>query len=120
MILEETQKSKFTQINYRRYDFSDSIVSLSCSHSLLKKILRFKEEKRERIEKYILEETQNLLKMVKSTLLKNYRLYLLRNILLKKPAYYHIDSLKRSVKNNENVNFTRTTRSYILNGFWQW
>ena len=31
----------------------------------------------------------------------------------------HFDSLKRSVENNQNINFSQTTRSYILNSFWQ-
>ena len=59
MVLEE--KSKFAQINDKRYYFSDGIVSLPFSHPLLSEIVEFKGRKKERIEKYIIEEKQNLL-----------------------------------------------------------
>ena len=36
MILEEIEKSKFAQINNKRYYFSEGIVSLPFSHSILK------------------------------------------------------------------------------------
>ena len=45
MILEETEKSKFAQINDKRYSFSDGIASLPFSHSFLKEI-DFKREKK--------------------------------------------------------------------------
>ena len=37
MVLEEIQKSKFAQINDKRYYFSDGIASLPFSHPSLKK-----------------------------------------------------------------------------------
>ena len=45
MILEETEKSKFAQVNGKRYYFSDGIASLPFSHSFLKEI-DFKREKK--------------------------------------------------------------------------
>ena len=45
MVLDETEKSKFVQINDKRYYFSDGIVSLSFSHPFLKEIVDFKREK---------------------------------------------------------------------------
>ena len=47
MVLEEMQKSKFAQINNKRYYFSDGIVFLPLSHPLLKDIVKFKEDKQE-------------------------------------------------------------------------
>ena len=111
MVLEEIKKSKFAKINDRRCYFSDGIVSLSFSHPFLKDIVKLKEAKKERIEKYILEEKQSLLLTERKVLLKNHRLSLLRNILLQKPTYYQIDSLKRSAENNQTIKFSQTTRS---------
>ena len=46
MVLDEIEKSKFVQINDKRYYFSDGIVSLSFSHPFLKEIVDFKREKK--------------------------------------------------------------------------
>ena len=43
-VLEEIQKSKFSQINDKRYYFSDGIVSLPFSHPSLKTINDYKEK----------------------------------------------------------------------------
>ena len=99
MVLEEVEKFKFAQVNDKRCYFSDVIVSLPFSHSLLSEIVEFNERN-----------------MEKKAVLKNHRLSLLRNILLQKPTYYQLDSLKRRFENNENINFTQSMRSYILNG----
>ena len=48
------EKSKFAQISDKRFCFSDGIVSLLFWHPSLKKLIEYKEEKDERIEKYIL------------------------------------------------------------------
>ena len=45
MVLEEIEKSKFSQINDERYYFSDDIVSLPFSHPVLMDINKFKREK---------------------------------------------------------------------------
>ena len=44
MIFEEIEKSKFSQINNKRYYFSNGIVSLPYSHPYLKEI--FKRQKK--------------------------------------------------------------------------
>ena len=46
MVLDEIEKSKFVQINDKRYYFSDGIVSLSFSHPFLKEIVDFKRGKK--------------------------------------------------------------------------
>ena len=45
IVLEEIEKSKFTQITEKRYYFSDGIVSLLFSDPLLYEINQFKKEK---------------------------------------------------------------------------
>ena len=57
--------------------------------------------------------------MEKLAVEKNKRVSTDRSILQQKPAFFHVDSLKRSAENNENINFSQMTRSYVLNGFWQ-
>ena len=52
MYLEEIVKSKFAQINDKRYYFCDEIVSLPFFHPHLKEIMEFKLEKRQRTEIY--------------------------------------------------------------------
>ena len=42
MVLEQIEKSKFVQINEKRYYFSDAIVSLPFSDPFLHKINHFK------------------------------------------------------------------------------
>ena len=91
IIPEETQKPKLAQINDKGYYFTDGIVSLPFSHPFLKNIVKSKEEKKERIQKYILEEKQNFLLIEKKASLKNHRLSLLTSIFLQKPTYYQID-----------------------------
>ena len=86
------EKSKFAQINDKRFYFFDGIVSLPFSHPYLSKLSNFKEQKGRKIEKYILDEKQNLLVMENNTVLKSKKLSLLRNILLQTITYYHQDS----------------------------
>ena len=46
MVLEEIEKSKFAQINDKRYLLSDRNVSSPISHLFLKEIVNFKREKK--------------------------------------------------------------------------
>ena len=51
--LEEIEKSKFAQINRKRYYFNDGIVSLPFSHPYLHKIVQFKRDKKQKIESFL-------------------------------------------------------------------
>lgn len=66
-----------------------------------------------------MEEKQNLLRMGNNTVLKHKKLSLLRNILLQNIIYYPLDSKKRSVENNENINFSQNTKNNVLNYIWK-
>ena len=46
MVLEQIEKSKFAQINDKRYYFSDGIVWLLFSHPYLHKIVQLKRDKK--------------------------------------------------------------------------
>ena len=47
------------------------------------------------------------------------RISIYGSIFQQKPTFYYLNSLKRSAKNNENLNFLQNKRSYILNSFWK-
>lgn len=100
MYLEKIEKSKFVQINEKRYYFSDGIVSLPFSHPFLSQLVKHKEIKKERIKNYILMDKQKLLAMKKDALLKRDRLTLYPKTLLQNLMFYHLNSLKRSFENN--------------------
>ena len=67
--------------------------------------------------KHFYNKKNKLIQMEKFAVEKNKIVSIYRSILQQKPTFYHLNSLKRSVENNENINFTQNTRSYILNGF---
>ena len=115
MILEEIEKSKFAQINNKRYYFSDRILSLPFSLPFLKEIVNFKTKKqtKQKMEAFLQQEKHKLIQMEKFAAQKNKRISIYRNILQQKPTFYHLNSLKRSAENNENINFSQNTRSYI-------
>lgn len=64
-------KTKFSQLNDKRFYFADGVVSLPYGHPSLKQIDKFKIEKDQKIEKYFWEQKERLLKMEKNTLKKN-------------------------------------------------
>ena len=49
MVLEEIEKSKFAQINDKRYYFSDEIVSLPFFHPYLHETIQLKRDKKQKI-----------------------------------------------------------------------
>ena len=81
------EKSKFAQVNYKRFYFSYGVFSFPFSHPTLKKLIKFKEEKEVKIEKYILHEKRDLLKLKYEPLIKNERLRTLRNSLCQNFSY---------------------------------
>ena len=65
MVLEESEKSKFAQINDKRYHFSDGIVSLPFSHPFLLEIVKFKREKKNKKLKHFYNRKNKLIQMEK-------------------------------------------------------
>ena len=53
MVLEQTEKSKYVQVNDKRYYFSDGIVSLPFSHSFLHEINQLKKDKNKKIKLFV-------------------------------------------------------------------
>lgn len=65
MVLEEINKSRFAQINKKRYCFVTELFPCPFTIPPCKKSLILNAKKTQRIEKYILDEKQNLLAMEK-------------------------------------------------------
>ena len=68
--------------------------------------------------KFAQEEKYKLIQMEQFSLEKITRISLYRTILQKTLTFYHLDSLKRIVEDNQNINFSQPTRRYLLNGIW--
>ena len=84
MVLETVEKLKFVQINDKRYYFECGIVSLPFCYVYLNKINQYKMFKKQKVENWIQEQKNVLLKLEKEPLLKNHRafyftVYLLSN-----------------------------------------
>ena len=71
MVLEKIEKSKFAQINDKRYYFSGGIVSLPFSYQYLHEIVQFKRDKKQEIESFLQKEKHKLVQMEKFSLEKN-------------------------------------------------
>ena len=64
VVKKTVTKSKFSQINDKRFYFPDGVVPLPFGHPLLKEMDEFKQEKGHKIEKYkFWEEKKNLLNL---------------------------------------------------------
>ena len=106
MILEEIEKSKFSQINNKRYSFSNDIVSLPFSDPVLTNINKFKREKCKNLNVFYWQKCTVLFKNY--AVEENKRIPLYRSILQQKPAFYQLNYLKKSVENNQKINFHKT------------
>ena len=93
-------KSRFSQLNDKRFYFPDGVISLPFGHSLLKEIDKFKQEKGQKIEKYFWEEKENLFNLENKALKEHPRLYLNHQNLMSTPKILNI-SQKRIPPNRE-------------------
>ena len=116
MILEEIEKSKFVQINDKRYYFSDGIVSLPFSHPYLLDIVQFKRDKKRKLESLLQEEKHKLIQMEKYVVEKSNSI---KHKLFtdNKKLYF-----ERFLTMSENVQYNGTFSDNILgltNGLWK-
>ena len=94
---ETVVKSKFSQINDKRFYFPDGILSLPFHHPNLKELNKFKEKMGQRIEKHFWNEKEKLLEIERKSLEHNSPLYLYNQILTTAPKCFYIgqkDSFK--------------------------
>ena len=94
MILQEIEKSKFAQINDKRYYFSDEIVSLPFSYPYLHETVKFKRDKKQKSEVFLQQEKHKLIQMEKFGVEKNNRNSIYRGIWEQKLTFFHLGSQK--------------------------
>ena len=94
MATHKIKKSKFSQLNDRRFYFPNAIVSLPFGHLALCQIDEYKKDKGQRIEKYFWTEKEKLLELEKSTLKNIPRINFLNNILKQIPKIVRVDCSK--------------------------
>ena len=94
MTTHKVKKSKFFQLNDKRFYFPNAIVSLPFGPLSLHEIDEYKKNKGRRIEKYFWTEKENLLKLEKSAVKNSPRINFLNNILGQIPKIVHVDCAK--------------------------
>ena len=70
MVRKKVTKSTFSQLNDKRFYFSDGIVSMPFGYKTLKQIDDFKKEKCQKIERFFWEDKEVLFKMEKESIEK--------------------------------------------------
>ena len=108
-------KSKFSQLNDKRFYFPYAIVSLPFGHQVFEEIDQYKKNQGQRIEKYVLHEKENLLELEKAALKKCSRLDYLDNILLQSFKVVNKNDVSKYLYNEHK----QTVLDYILNLGWK-
>ena len=91
MVKTNVTKTKFSQLNDKRFYFPDDILSLPCGHVALNEIVEFKRQKGQKIEKCFWQGKDKLYQMEKKALKNTPRLYLYHQILTKHPKIVNIE-----------------------------
>ena len=94
MTTQKTTKTKFSQLNDKRFYFPNGVISLPFGHLSLKKLDESKNNKGRRVEKYFWTDKEKLLEFEKKTLKKTERLNYLDNILRQQPKIVTLDCKK--------------------------
>ena len=71
MVKTTVTKTRFSQLNDKRFDFPNGILSLPYGHPSLDETEKYKSEQGQKIEKYFWEKKDELLKMEKKSSAKN-------------------------------------------------
>ena len=87
-------KSKFSQLNDKRFYFPNAIISLPFGHEALSEIDKFKKNQGQRIEQYFLQSRNELLDLEKKALKKCSRLNILDEILMQPFKVVHNDNVE--------------------------
>ena len=94
MTTHKIVKTKFSQLNDKRFYLPNGILSLTFGHLSLMETDNHKKNKGQRIEKYFWQEKENLLSTEKKALLVTSRLNFLNSILLQWPKIVSVDCTK--------------------------
>ena len=82
MTMHKINKTKFSQLNDKRFYFPSAIVSLPFGHIALKQLDRYKKKKGQKVESYFMKKGDKLLELEKCALKKCSRLKILDDVLL--------------------------------------
>ena len=110
MVTTSIVKTKFLQLNDKRFYFPYGILSLPFGHPSFKELDEFKNEKGQRIEEYFWEEKEKLLAIEKTVLQNTPRLRLFDKILNQQPKivdlnqvpdfeFLYPQKIKKNIKN---------------------
>ena len=119
MTTHKITKTKFSQLNDKRFYFPNAIVSLPFGHAVLKEIDDFKKNKGQRVEKYFWKEKEKLLKFENAALKKCERLNFLNNILLQVPKIVSLTVTKFDRNTKFLYNRNLSVLDFILSAGWK-
>ena len=121
MTTHKIKKSKFSQLNNKRFYFPNAIVSLTFGHLALREIDEYKKDKGRRIEKYFWTEKEKLLELEKSALKNTQRINFLNNTLEQIPKIVHVDCSKfdRNTKFLYKEELQQNILYFILGAEWK-
>ena len=115
------RKSKFSQLNDKRFYFPNTTISLPFGHLTLCEIDEYKKNKGQRIEKYFWTEKEKLFELEKRALENNPRINFLNNILEQKSKIVHVDCKRfdRNTKFLYKEDLQQNILDYILGAEWK-
>ena len=121
MTTHKIKKSKFSQLNDKRFYFPNAIVSLPFGHLVLCEIDKYKKDKGRRTEKYFWTEKEKLLELEKSALKNTLRTNFLNNILEQVPKIVNVASTKfdRNTKFLYKQELQQNILDFILGAEWK-
>ena len=114
-------KSKFSQLNNKRFYFPNANVSLPFGHLALHEIDEYEKNKGRRIEKYFWTEKEKLLELEKNALKNSLRIDFLNNILEQVPKIVHVECRKfdRNTKFLYREELQQNILDFILGAEWK-
>ena len=121
MTTHKITKTKFSQLNDKRFYFPNGISSLPFGHLSLNELDEYKKNKGQRIEKYFWTEKEKLLELEKKALKNCPRLDFLNNILLQVTKIVNIDCTKfnRNTTFLYKENKQQTILDFALSAGWR-
>lgn len=99
MTTHKIMKSKFSQLNDKRFYFPNTIISLPFGHEALSEINKFKQNQGQRIEQYFLQSRNELLDLEEKPLKKCSRLNVLDEIFMQPFKVVHKDNIETYLYN---------------------
>ena len=118
MVKKTSIKSKFSQLNEKRFYLLDRVVSLPFGYPNLKEIDEFKKEKGQKVEKYFWEEKEHLFNLELKALRNHPRLYLYNQISMSVPKLFNVSQKRNDFTKQKKTLLKRNKKDVILEGGW--